>query len=782
MITICQKKILISRCTEGIYLRWWFNGWHYFNFTNGYEIEMQTEQMDNQVLQFFSVISKIERATRIKSEYSYKVTLHGIRTEDISGFTGLLLAERVEQYESGVWREVDITRGEHLIKEPGTNGYIFDFEVTRKELPASSSVYQKSLRLYIGDTLCDMDDDEVVPINKQVNNIAELQDRQSDYTAQFRIRKTRVMRGLFELSGEVGATTDIPYQRLSCKLIQDNIEVITGGLLVLDRVDDQYYYVSIVSGNINFFNLIAGQKITDLLLTDCNHTWDADFMELTHQDVSPGIDVVYPLCEPSDDGSIAPLTDDGDKVEMYGGWIWPFVRLQTIWEEIFAVQGWTVTGGDVIGSDLFSKLYIPIQSRKISDASKYYYSMWWGGYATPGVNALLGEGLGDFLGVSIINGTDTFKQGYYVAPYSGTYKITISIIGSSGIPPDLYIYVGGVLFTTITGTCSGLLCVSFIYEAEITGVTAGQNIQIVCPTAMGWFYWSWGVTEIVSPLIAYGSVVEPRLHIPAITQTDFIKMVCNLFGLVPDVTARDHKIRFWNYSELYDNMLIARDWSPYLSERDDETEFQFGDYAQNNYLKYKQSDDVLEDNGKGNLQLSDETLPEEKDIIQLIMSTCDEVRILLNNFAVDVSRIAFNKWNDDDAVYDPETEIDARIVYIDHVREIASPPYEKAFWIRETVAPLTGLFAPPSHEILSPKAAQSLEVSFSNLIYYYASLSRMLTKATVRRAKFNLPVYEVAGLKHNIPIYLSQYKAYFYVNKISNYVAGRLCTVELIKL
>jgi hypothetical protein len=45
-----------------------------------------------------------------------------------------------------------------------------------------------------------------------------------------------------------------------------------------------------------------------------------------------------------------------------------------------------------------------------------------------------------------------------------------------------------------------------------------------------------------------------------------------------------------------------------------------------------------------------------------------------------------------------------------------------------------------------------------------------------------LPVYEVAGLKHYIPIYLSQYKAYFYVNKINNFVPGKLCTIDLIKL
>jgi hypothetical protein len=126
-------------------------------------------------------------------------------------------------------------------------------------------------------------------------------------------------------------------------------------------------------------------------------------------------------------------------------------------------------------------------------------------------------------------------------------------------------------------------------------------------------------------------------------------------------------------------------------------------------------------------------------------------------------------------------------VYIDYVKEIASPPYQKEFWLRPTELPLAGLFAAPSLQIISPKKASSLEVSFSYLIpneinLGYSGLSRLLTKTNLRRAKFNLPVYEVAGLKHYIPIYLSQYKAYFYVNKINNYVPGKLCTIDLIKL
>lgn len=768
---IAPTKILINNCQEGIYLRWWFNGWHYFNFQNGYDINTNVDHSDIQTTNYFSIISKIQRPTRIKNKFSYQITIEGIKSEDMPGFKGMLLSEHIEQYELSAWREVELTRGDFTVREANEHSYELSFEITRDEIPVQSSVYQKTIRLYVGDELCDLDDDEVIPINKQTNDIAELQDRQSDFTAQFKIRKTRAMRGLFELSGDVGATTTVPYQNLPCRLVQDNVEVITSGIMVLDKVDEQYYHVSIMSGNLNFFKAIESLKLTDLLLPDTDHTWDLATMAGTHTD--PDKHFVYPLCEPSDDGSIAPRTDDGDSVEMYGGWTWPFIKVKTIWTEIFANAGYIVTGGDILDSDIFNRLYLPIVSRAVSDTTKYLYSVFWGGSYTPTVNVILG-----FPGALLIKGDSLFQGGYYTAPYTATYKITVKIVRDilAGNPTlNLHQLPSTGIFPFIQ---TSQLAFEDTFEIEYSA-TAGEILYVVA-TPQTYYYYSIAVSEIKDAQIAFGSVVESRLYLPDMTQIDFIKIICNMFGLVPETIPRDRKIRFWNYSELYDNVPNARDWSAYLSEKDDEIEFKFGDYAQNNYLRYKESDDVLPNNGLGNMPVDDETLKEEKDIVELGISTCDEVRILDNVFPVDISRINFNYWNDDKAAYEANKTIDPRIVYVDNIRSVASPAYEKTLKLRATADPLAGGGA--TTDIDSPLKASSLEISFSNLIVYYANISRMLTKTNMRRAKFNLPVYEVAGLKHNIPIYLRQYKAYFHVNRISNYVAGQLCTVELIRL
>jgi len=384
-------------------------------------------------------------------------------------------------------------------------------------------------------------------------------------------------------------------------------------------------------------------------------------------------------------------------------------------------------------------------------------------------------------GGTLIKGNYIFQQfGWYVIPYTADYKIKITIVCFDLVTaPTVYCRQGFVdteLELKSTRLLSGVRRDrrEYNYEGEVPGTAANTFLFLI--TACTTFYHEISIVEISNAEIAYGSPVTPSINLPDMNQTDFIKMICNMFGLIPEVIPRDRKIKFWNYFELYFNIPIARDWSAYLSERDDEVEFKFGDYARNNWFHYEDSDDVLKDQGLGNMPIEDETLTDNKDVIELPVSTCDEVTILTNIFEVNVSRIGFNKWDESGSAYESNTDIDPRIVYVEKTKEVASPAYEKTFGIRPTVAP------GGATDINSPKKASSLEVSFSYLITYYGSLSRMLTKTNLRRAKFNLPVYEVAGLKHYIPIYLSQYKAYFYVNKINNYVPGQLCTIDLIKL
>lgn len=772
-------RIDISECSAGIYLRWWFNGYHYYNFHNYYEIDLQTATMDSFVSDAFSRISKTTSPTKVKAGYSYQVTQEGISEGNADAFKSLLLSETVDQYEDGEWRGVDILRGDFNFKDADNLNYFLQFEVSRKDLPDTSTQNYSTPKLYIGDVLCDIDDDEVVPINKQVNDIAEMQDRQSDFTRQFRVKRTKPMRELFERSGEPGANPDFPYENQICKLVVDGVEIITNGDLIMNSTDDDYYYVSAYSGNLNFFKAIEGLTLNDLTLASTAHTWNIATQK-TSQDTN--LDYKYMLSVPNDDGGIV---DNGTYINVYGGWMWPYVKVKAIWDEIFLNAGFTATGDIMTASNAtyekFMRLWMPIVNLEISEAETSAY-LW----------SLLNTDFHDFPlnsqhlpGGETLNGDTNFSYlGEYTTKFSATYKIRVyvrawydSVGDEHPFPvPSLELWSDGikaddfVLNTDLSDTVGAdEAYYDQYYDIEYAADSAETlscyiNISIV-------HNFSISIIDITNPVAAYSTVFTSLLdYLPNMTQTEFIKMICNMFGLVPDTIARDKEVYFWNYLELYEDMSSARDWSNYLSHEVGATEFKYGNYAQKNSLKYKDSDDVVADTGIGNFLINDETLKSIADVIQLPISTADTVVILTDK---NVARIAFNKYDNATSEYIAENKIDSRIVYRAHYAGKAIRFYDS----------FTGVTPDGSYATtLAVDLASNEEIAYTTLITHYLGLSRLLTKTTMQKLRFNLPVIEVSNLKHYIPIYLSQHNAYYYVNKVNNYISGKLCTVELIKL
>lgn len=765
MINEIRINIRQNEC-DGVYLRWWFNGWHYYNFTNKLEINMQTTVGDIMTTNVFSRISRIERPVKTETEYSYTIALDGIAVDAIDGFANILIAERVEQYEDGAWREIEITRGEKPIRVENSPAWSMEFEITRKELPNTPAVFQQSQFFWIGDTLAELDDGEVIALTKQVNNIAELQDRQTDFTASFKIRKTRAMRALFELSGDPQSNTNFPYIEQPCRLVQNGIELITNGRMALLKSDADYYHVSVYSGNMNFFTESGKSKINELVLADVNHAWN--YLNVYGSQIGE-LNYLYPLIEPSDDGGYLPIEGGNGGVTIGADKIWPHIKIRAIWDTIFTRLGFT-SSGKHIASTTFNSLWMPIVNRNAGDVSKYLFSSYNNTFIAWPNNEH--NSIGANIGTVVINGsTDTWWANYsiYVAKFTGTHKFRIYAIWQRippGDPAHFYMwnrseYIAMTLSESETGANYRQISV-FTGELDMT---AGQSVSFHV-NKVRTYYFDISVTAIENPLIGYGSDVTPMMNLPQITQSDFIKMICNMFALVPECNPRTRNIHFWSFNELYENIPIARDWSNYLSETNDETEFKFGDYAQRNFMRYKESDDVIPDNGTGMMQINDVNLKEEQDMIKIPVSYSDEV-LVMNG--INVSRINMNIYDAKLDQYNMNEKIDPRIVYaktvtgkILHIREIGG--FENVL------------------DVNNPKCGSSIETSFGSLGANYAPLANMLYHATLRRLKFNLPVYEVAALQHNVPVYLRQYASYFYVNKINNFVAGKLCTVDLIKL
>lgn len=65
---------------------------------------------------------------------------------------------------------------------------------------------------------------------------------------------------------------------------------------------------------------------------------------------------------------------------------------------------------------------------------------------------------------------------------------------------------------------------------------------------------------------------------------------------------------------------------------------------------------------------------------------------------------------------------------------------------------------------------------------YYASLLKLLQDARTLKVQMYLDVMDIYELDFFTPVYIDYFGAFFYISKINNFIAGRLTTVELVKL
>ena len=93
----------------------------------------------------------------------------------------------------------------------------------------------------------------------QINDIADLKDRQASYTNSFNIPKTSNNRRAFDALGIASDTSRIPYTKPNCVMRLEGFDFLTSGWLNIQETADDYK-VYIYSGIINFFKAIENNS------------------------------------------------------------------------------------------------------------------------------------------------------------------------------------------------------------------------------------------------------------------------------------------------------------------------------------------------------------------------------------------------------------------------------------------------------------------------------------------------------------------------------------------
>ena len=173
------------------------------------------------------------------------------------------------------------------------------------------------MQLYINNELVDLSNDSPIALTFQINNLAEVQNQQGNTSNQFKLPLTQRNKEILGFPDDIAFTTNLPYQQYQAKLIQDGLEIVPYGIGELNGIDQDTANITILSGNVDFFDAIDG-KLYDM--GDSTSIWSNYGQNLVWQPYDHQWD----------------LDNAADSQNKTDGWIYPVIRLWPFYRRLYA--------------------------------------------------------------------------------------------------------------------------------------------------------------------------------------------------------------------------------------------------------------------------------------------------------------------------------------------------------------------------------------------------------------------------------------------------------------
>ena len=491
------------------------------------------------------------------------------------------------------------------------------------------------VELYIDDNSVELGEDTIIALTRQVNNLGELKDRQTDFTNTFSIPKSNHNQDVLGLSDNIHSTEDKQYQKALCKIVRDGIEIVQNGIIIIESVKENYE-INILSGNANFVEEIGDKKIIELTDLDVDTDWN-------RADIITAIGATSGIFWPILDRGVFDNSEWADTRSM-----WPAIFVHDIIGYIFTAAGFN-KAGDYLDSDEYKKLVLPYISIKANDLVRGKMAAW--KYANNHSFEVEAE-TNPIFEVKFASATkydpyllisEKYNIWRYSVPSEGLYKFTIRIV------VNMEDWHGVVKFQLKTRR-GNMLVNHTIYQDEETnysfdldyeGYMISQDGVYVEIQAFGlpilWFNINIEMTsrfkcsDVLSDNTAFGCQVPCGINLPDITQKELLKALAYMHCLIFITDSITKTVHFIKFSEIIENKRIAYDWSDKLDlskDREPELKFKFGKYGQSNFLKYKEDEDVELELGDDSFLFDDKTLPLEKTLIEMPFAATENKEVL----------------------------------------------------------------------------------------------------------------------------------------------------------
>ena len=682
------------------------------------------------------------------------------------------------------------------------------------------------LQLYINDQLVDLSDDSPIALTFQINDLAEVQNQQGNTSNQFKLPLTQRNRQILGFLDSIAFATNLPYQQYEAKLIQDGLEIIPYGIGELNGIDQDTANITILSGNVDFFDAING-KLYDM--GDSTSQWGNYGQLLVWQPY----DHVYSLdnianSQTKTDGWIWPVVDYGLITDDFSAPIdvhnlRPGFFIKTAIDLLLQSAGYTGTG-----TLLVDPLY-PLLICQFSNSSFEHGTDFQNQYDTRGISVATGQDISiqhnqatgnvGLIPFSIIYSDPSNQFGQqttFSSDQINTVLITLTIphirfqgrvtgkhpsslnfyIKLNDPSADVYLATLTIDFTNgytarVSGDGGNLFAYVDVFNQVLsfqTTLSTTESINITYefiggePESFILFQGAGLIILSQNQTVQFGQTVQCERIFPDISEKDLLKDTLQRFGIICQTDNSSKTISFNSLRDIVNNIPIAIDWTTKCLDQGKQIAFQLGSYAQVNYMQYQNDDAVLPLKfGWSQINIADHTLPSNAELFtSQFAATLNRpfyggtiAQILMiddtsssNDFSIGVSpRILIDQKLNIGALGKTVTFTDGA-GNNRYVNDIISTPY----------------FYKPDAPQLEPGYGTG-SLLFNDLrLKYYPEFEKILFQSKKIIRYILLTPRDILELNLLIPVYLQQDNAYYYINKIDAWRKGQPTKVELVKL
>ena len=587
-------------------------------------------------------------------------------------------------------------------------------------------------QLYINDIEVDLIPKSVSQ-TAQINDIAELEDRQTNRTNNIKMPKTAKNIAAFDFLGVSGNKSTKPYTRCKVKYVVDGIELITDGYGVV-RNTNQYYNLVIYDGNKDLSELLNNETLNNIDFTSYNHDLTVDnwFNSFSKTD-----GYIYGLGKFYENATTSIIDISLQNVSFY---------LHTLFEMIFTQKGYTVSGDIFSNEDYLSRVISMKRGHGLNPTSETTQI-----YNNIVSNYFVNETF------SVPTNKEYLTNSYTVLN-GGVNRITIDgdIFKSEGTNHEIRIYINGE-FLVFEAVPDG----DFIITKDIQ-VLVGDLVEIKIYVESVDDSGSHKINFLANYVV---NVLYDNLKIPIkieeligdSKQLDLVKDVMQRFGLMFRKVRNKKEFEFIQMSKLLNDFENAEDWSDiydaFISE--DYT----SSYGQINYGKYEYDEDNNNSYADGSFLIDNVNLSDDNTLFTSIFKDSK----IYKGYNV------LNHWVEDSD--------DLVVVNEDSIRMFKVNVVSDTIYFRYN----------NEIETTAKKTTDYAFLDFQSIYYQneldnnYKEVAVVLNTFNKKTISVNLNLLQYYALDFFKLKYFSQLGGMYYLNKVSNFKKGQKTKIEIIK-